>query len=330
MMGDVTICIPTWQSAAFIERTLACASAQTHPHLRIVVSVDPSDDDTLGLCRAHAAQDGRIEVIPQSRRLGWSQNANAALDAATSEFFCLYFHDDVIAPDYVATLVAALDAHPEAVSTHCHLEEFGLVSATVPAHDYTGTPLRRLVDFLLTRRGTTLRSLIRNVPTTRDLRFPVVPGDNHWAAYLFHVDLLAAGPAIAVHETLYSRWQRPGSLTRSAPWTDQRAEALLASQDAAIPRAWRVLCEAAGTDAERALGRYCLRLFALWFYRHCQSITNDSGLTDPTAEHPVLAPADRSSALASCDEEMASWMRTMEDAIGSLERQIVAQKAPAR
>ncbi len=103
MSGDVTICIPTWQAASFIDRTLSCARAQTYPLLRIVVSVDRCDDGTLALCQAHAKNDSRLEVIVQADRLGWSGNANAALDRARSEFFCLYFHDDVITPDYVDT-----------------------------------------------------------------------------------------------------------------------------------------------------------------------------------------------------------------------------------
>ena len=38
----VSVCIPAWRAAEFIDRTLRCARAQTHDALRIVVSIDLS------------------------------------------------------------------------------------------------------------------------------------------------------------------------------------------------------------------------------------------------------------------------------------------------
>ena len=74
--ADVTICIPAWHAEPFIARTLACARAQTHKNLRILVSVDQSTDGTEAVCRSQAAEDSRIEVRVQKERLGWSRNAN--------------------------------------------------------------------------------------------------------------------------------------------------------------------------------------------------------------------------------------------------------------
>lgn len=330
MSADVTVCIPTWRSAAFIDRTLTCARSQTHATLRIVVSVDPCADETLEICRSHASRDARIEVLAQADRLGWSQNANAALDRAATEFAFLYFHDDLIAPTYVERLVGALRARPEAASAHCDLEEFGLVEAIRPAHDYSGPTLRRLIDFMMTRRGTMLRSLFRNGPDAHRIRFPKLPGDNHWAAYVFHMRLLAAGPAVAVRERLYQRWQREGSLTRSAGWEPAEVEALHASQHAALASCVELVRQAAATDAEGALGRYCLRLFCLWFFRQQQFRLGDRELIDPTSNSPELAATNRSAALAAADDEVAGWIRAAEQAVEDLEERIRSLTMPER
>ena len=84
---DLTICIPAYNAAAFIGRTIGCAQAQTYPHFRMLISVDRSDDDTAAICRAHAAADRRIEVFEQSDRLGWAmdENGDPTTDAAAAK-----------------------------------------------------------------------------------------------------------------------------------------------------------------------------------------------------------------------------------------------------
>jgi glycosyltransferase involved in cell wall biosynthesis len=116
--ADVSVCIPAYEAAAFIDRTLACARRQTHARLRILVSIDASEDATESICRRHAAGDPRIEVLAQPRRLGWSENANAVLARVRTPFCFLYFHDDIIVPDYVARLREALLQRPDAASAH--------------------------------------------------------------------------------------------------------------------------------------------------------------------------------------------------------------------
>ena len=127
-MGDggvVTVCIPAYEAGEFIDRTLRCAREQTHEALRILVSIDVSDDNTEAICRRHADDDERIEVLAQPERLGWAGNVNSLLDHADSEFAFLYFHDDVIEPTYCERLVGALRERPEAASAHSDLGRVG-------------------------------------------------------------------------------------------------------------------------------------------------------------------------------------------------------------
>ncbi len=207
--GVVTVCIPAFQAATFIDRTLCCARDQTHEALRIVVSIDCSDEGTEGICRAHARDDDRVEVHPHTERLGWVGNVNFLLDSVRSEFAFIYFHDDVIEPSYSERLVGALRQTPDAASAHCDVLLYG------DDHDrlrrgctYDGSPAERLLTYLLSpNRGALLRSLVRTASPASRIRMPV-------AGALYEMALVAAGVAVRVAEPLYRRWERrTGGLT---------------------------------------------------------------------------------------------------------------------
>lgn len=329
MTSTVTICIPTYQSETFIARTLACARAQTHRDIRIVVSVDRSTDRTVDVCRDLAREDSRIRLLVQEDRLGWSRNANAALDCIDTEYGFLYFHDDIIEPTYVERLLAALHAAPEAASAHCDLVEFGLAEQVRPAHSYDGTPLRRLIDFMMTRRGTTLRSLIRWRDAARAIRFPQIHGDNHWAANVFHLRLLAAGPAVAVHEPLYRRWQREGSLTRSSGWQPADLEAALRGQREAATLCLEIIEAAAITAEERLTGLYCLRLFHLLDTRHQQLRMNDFQPVDGADIAAPLATEAARLVPAVLDPEALAWVTDVTAQLAQLDLAVASRLAQA-
>ncbi len=330
MKPNVTICIPAYRSASFINRTLDCARAQTYRAIRIVVSVDLCDDGTVEICRRHAREDERITLLIQNDRLGWSGNANAALDSVDTEFGCLYFHDDIIEPTYVARLLNALAARSDAASAHCDLVEFGLVEEVKPAHTYDGAPMRRLIDFMMTQRGTTLRSMLRMNGAAGKVRFPRVHGDNHWAAYVFHLRLLAAGAAMAVHEPLYRRWQREGSMTRSAGWQPDDLNAMLLGQRQAAELCLKVIDEVARSAEELDAGRYCFYLFQSLFTRRQQRRMQDFALLED-ADILLSSPADFATRFPEMfDPEVVEWVTGAERQLVMLERKLNQARQASR
>lgn len=112
---QVAALLPAWQSAGFIQATLDCLSDQTYENLRVIVSVDLCEDDTYAICLAHARRDPRFQVVQQAQRLGYVGNCNFLLGQSDADYVMFAFHDDILAPDYVATLVNELDRRPEAV-----------------------------------------------------------------------------------------------------------------------------------------------------------------------------------------------------------------------
>lgn len=266
--ADVTVCIPAWQAGGFIDRTLACARAQTHAAIRILVSVDLGDDDTAARCHHHAREDERVEVLVQPRRLGWADNANATLDRVDTEFFCLYFHDDILRPDFVGRLLGKLRADPDAVAAYCDVREFGDREGLITGAPYSGPAVDRLLKMLGPQRGAPLRALTRRSLLDAGLRFPAVPGQGFWRWYPYLVKLAAAGPLRHVPEPLYERWIRAEGLTAS--WQRVSREALVEGQRASLAICLDAFDRAAASPGERALLRYALYLFTLAWTRRAE------------------------------------------------------------
>ncbi|MEJ0059842.1 MAG: glycosyltransferase family 2 protein [Terricaulis sp.] len=256
-MPDVTICIPAWQAEAFIARTLGCARAQTHQGIRILVSIDQSDDATESICRALARDDPRIEVIAQSERLGWSENANFLMRQVETEYFFLYFHDDLIEPTYVSALHAALEARPDAMSAHCDLEKFGNEERIETGAACDGAADRRLITYLVQEtKGPLLRGLTRRAAIDAGLSFPDIAGNGNWRVPPFALRLLAAGPALYVPRTLYRRWMRDGSLTRT--WAPASAQALIDGQRQCAALCLAIIDGIDASEQEKDAVRFCL------------------------------------------------------------------------
>ncbi len=226
----VTALLPAWRAEDFIQGTLDCLSAQTHPNFEVIVSVDLCDDGTAERCEAHAAGDPRFRVVHQTQRLGYAGNCNALLDLADSEYALFAFHDDILAPTYLEKTAAALDAAPDAVVSFSdvHLtdtdgsEEYWEFSVLEGETD----PVRRGLAMLneqnqwwVPNRGLFRLPLVRQIGGVKHHGAGEYSCDWPW---LFHMSLL--GRLVRVPEILCFKHYKPGSLSRS--WRATQAQQL--------------------------------------------------------------------------------------------------------
>jgi glycosyltransferase involved in cell wall biosynthesis len=110
--APATLALLTYNRSAMLARALASARAQDYPNLEIVVLDNASSDGTESLCRAAAAEDGRIRYVRHPANLGAVGNFNAALAFATGRYFMWLADDDWITPNYVSVCVALLEREP--------------------------------------------------------------------------------------------------------------------------------------------------------------------------------------------------------------------------
>jgi glycosyltransferase involved in cell wall biosynthesis len=113
MTALVTIGIPVYNGARYLEQALDAALAQTYPNLEIIVSDNCSTDRTEEICSAYAARDSRIRYVRQARNLGWIGNYEYLVGEARGDYFCWLASDDGMDPAYAATLAGHLDRHPD-------------------------------------------------------------------------------------------------------------------------------------------------------------------------------------------------------------------------
>jgi len=108
----VSICVPTWNGAAYLAEALRSALAQTERDFELLVVDDGSTDRTLDVVAGFS--DPRLRVHRNERRLGLPGNWNRCLDLARGEFVKFLFQDDLLEPAAVAWLLGALRAVPGA------------------------------------------------------------------------------------------------------------------------------------------------------------------------------------------------------------------------
>lgn len=305
--ADVSICLPAWQSEGIVEGALRCASAQTHARLRILVSVDRSTDATAAVCQAYAHQDPRVEVHVQQERLGWAGNVNFLLRKVETEFFFIYFHDDVILPVYTERLLAALRDCPEAASAHCDMGHFGASQHVSIGRRYSGSTAERLVEFLVVpSRGSPLRSLTRTAMMGPDFGLPT-DGGGFWANEPYLLSLLAAGPALHVPEVLYQRWdQREGGLTES--WKRYTVAQVVAGYRGYLRAALRVLDNAALTQAERGVLVFCLYVRTMAKVRAAERERDVPSAVRPEDLHPRFADVRMPDGLDTFGPQIQEWI----------------------
>ena len=114
MNSCVCVLVPAYGHAAFLPRALESLLAQTFKDF-VAVVVDDGSPDTTQETVAPFLADPRLSYrrLPENQGLGAA--LNFALEQTSGELVAYLPADDLYYPEHLATLAAALDAHPQAV-----------------------------------------------------------------------------------------------------------------------------------------------------------------------------------------------------------------------
>jgi glycosyltransferase involved in cell wall biosynthesis len=109
VQSSIITVIPVYNGEQFLLRTLKSVAAQTRRPDRLIVLDNLSTDGTEEIVRSF--QDIKCEFIRNEKNLGLFGNMNRALDfAPETRYLHILCADDVITPEYFATLVPPLEA----------------------------------------------------------------------------------------------------------------------------------------------------------------------------------------------------------------------------
>jgi glycosyltransferase involved in cell wall biosynthesis len=120
----VSIVIPTYRHARFIEETLASVFAQTFQDFEVIVINDGSPDDTAAVLKPWI-ESGRIRYFEQPNA-GQSATRNRGISLARGEFLSLCDDDDLWPADKLAWQVECLKKNPAAVLCYGFAQTFGM------------------------------------------------------------------------------------------------------------------------------------------------------------------------------------------------------------
>lgn len=132
----IEVVIPAYNAAPFLHETLASVAAQSRPPALVSVVDDASTDDTCAVAEAAArtfASQIRIQILRNEGPRGPSAARNTAIRRSTADAIALLDADDLMLPDHLAVLAAALAAAPDAVLSFADTEVFSADKVLIPS-----------------------------------------------------------------------------------------------------------------------------------------------------------------------------------------------------
>jgi GT2 family glycosyltransferase len=146
--GKVAVTIVTYHSERFIRQCLDSVLAQDHPHLKVIVVDNASSDGTIRLLREF---EDRVRVTYNRENIGFAAGQNQAIALSDADWILTLNPDVRLKPDFIAALVAASEADPNAGSVCGKLLAMGedCEIPSQPVFDSTGiyfTPNLRHFD----------------------------------------------------------------------------------------------------------------------------------------------------------------------------------------
>ncbi len=141
----VSIVMPNFNHAPYLGTAIASVLTQSYANVELIVVDDGSTDES----RAVAARYGnRIRYIWQENR-GLSAARNTGIRAATGEYIGLLDADDLYEPACLATLIATLQANPEADGIYCGYQFVDQQNQPLPQIEARQIPAEQLYETLL-------------------------------------------------------------------------------------------------------------------------------------------------------------------------------------
>lgn len=109
----VSICIPTYNGAQFIEEALDSAMQQTYANLEIIVSDDASKDDTLAIVQSYKTKTLIPIYIHSHKPKGIGANWNHTVRRSNGVYIKFLFQDDVLLPHCVEDMMRLMVSNPK-------------------------------------------------------------------------------------------------------------------------------------------------------------------------------------------------------------------------
>jgi len=106
--------MPVYNGERYVAEAIESILRQSYPRFELVICDNASTDGTEAICRSFAERDARVRYVRNASNIGAHPNYNRSFELAQGKYFKWVPHDDVLAPEYLAECVAAMEANPNA------------------------------------------------------------------------------------------------------------------------------------------------------------------------------------------------------------------------
>ncbi len=102
--------VPNYNGICIYLSALGCLSSQTLANFEVIVVDNASTDDSVSWVREHHPE---VKIIQRAVNGGPVKSTNDGIRASRGEYVVILLDNDNADADWLATLVAALDEHPQ-------------------------------------------------------------------------------------------------------------------------------------------------------------------------------------------------------------------------
>jgi glycosyltransferase involved in cell wall biosynthesis len=112
---DVSVGMPVYNAAAWLEASIRCILEQSFANLELILSDNASTDASPEICARFASADSRVRFVRQPRNVGANQNYLFVQQQARGKYFKWASSNDLCEPAFLQRCIAALEQEPDAV-----------------------------------------------------------------------------------------------------------------------------------------------------------------------------------------------------------------------
>ncbi|MCL2051099.1 MAG: glycosyltransferase [Lachnospiraceae bacterium] len=107
MKEFISIIVPVFNTAPYLERCITSLLSQTYPQIEIILVNDGSSDESGAVCDDYAQKDKRILVIHQENK-GPMAACRAGITKSRGKYLCFVDSDDAVMPEMIEAMAAHL------------------------------------------------------------------------------------------------------------------------------------------------------------------------------------------------------------------------------